>query len=358
LLREGGRWGLIVPNKIGGLDYARACREQLAKQTTLDRLADLSGSRVFQRAGVYPWVLIGSKGPPEAGHAVSIQRIRQPDDLERDSSDWRVPQRQFGGEGFVLTPSDARRTGPATVPLGEFAAIQCGTAGYRAQQIAAALYERGMDDESATTAADFIVSGNIDPYTIRLGNVRYMQRRFMRPQIALDSPALSAKQRDLFARQKLVISGMSRGLEAAYDRRGLALGVQVYAITTDDEELPFLLALLNSRYLSWWFEERFAAKRLSGGYLAINKGQLAQLPVPVLSAPGRDKLKADIIEQAMLLEHSHRQLDAAGDARVIHAFQRWIAERTAAVDQLVYELYQVPSTTVGRIESEAIRRAA
>jgi SAM-dependent methyltransferase len=359
LLREGGRWGLIVPNKIGGLDYARACRELLAEQTALDRLADLSECRVFRAAGVYPWVLVGSKRLTEVGHRVLVQQIRQPSDLERDRAGRSVLQRQFSAEGIVLTPA-RRRIGPSTAPLGEFATIQCGTAGYRAQQIAAALYEAASgDEEPATNAVDFIVSGNIDPYVIREGNVRYMRRRFARPRIGLDSPALSAAQRALFARPKLVVSGMSRGLEAAYDRRGLALGVQVYAITAAEEELPFLLALLNSRYLGAWFRERFAAKRLSGGYLAINKGQLAQLPAPVVAErDGSDKLKADIVEQASLLEHSHRQLADASDPRVIQAFERRIAEQTEAVDQLVYELYQVPAATVRRIEAETLRRAA
>ncbi len=351
-LRGGGRFGVIVPNKLGGLDYARACRELLLRETALERVADLSPCRAFAAAGVYPWILVGAKQSPPLDQQVTVHRVAAPADLADNTTAPCIAQRALSAAGFVLTTgSDARTihaTRAKTIPLGELALIECGTAGYRAQQIAAALRERTEDDTEAPGAVEFIVSGNIDPYVIRPGNVRYMQRRFRRPELPLDSPALSSRQRNLFARPKLVLSGMSRRLEAAYDRQGYALGVQVYAITAPADELPFLLALLNSRYLSDWFREQFAAKQLSGGYLAINKGQLIRLPVPVVTAPADRRRQAEIIEQAELLEHwiaqrarlsggSHAaQLDGQLDGR--------IAELEIAIDRLVDELYQMPQT--------------
>ena len=46
----------------------------------------------------------------------------------------------------------------------------------------------------------------------------------------------------------------------------------------------YLLGVLNSRLLSYLFRIRFQAKHLAGGFLAINKGQLAKLPIRVIDS--------------------------------------------------------------------------
>ena len=46
---------------------------------------------------------------------------------------------------------------------------------------------------------------------------------------------------------------MSRRLEAAWDDRGLALGVQVFAASEFQVDPFYLLALLNSKLLSYLF---------------------------------------------------------------------------------------------------------
>lgn len=73
---------------------------------------------------------------------------------------------------------------------------------------------------------------------------------------------------------------MARELEAYFSREPLALGVGAYAIYDFGGMDPFyLLALLNSRFMSWFLREKFYERHLAGGYLAINKFILEQLPV-------------------------------------------------------------------------------
>ena len=50
------------------------------------------------------------------------------------------------------------------------------------------------------------------------------------------------------------------------------------------EDRRYLLGLLNSKLLSFLFRGRFRAKQLSGGFLAINKSQLDQLPIRIVQA--------------------------------------------------------------------------
>jgi adenine-specific DNA-methyltransferase len=133
-----------------------------------------------------------------------------------------------------------------------------------------------------------------------------------------------------------VIAGMSRRIEAAWDADGMALGVQVFAAADCQVDPFYLLALLNSKLLSYLFRTRFAAKRLAGGYLAVNKGQLAKLPIVVRSLRERDRQRIEqLSELAAALSRGASQQTAASETRI---------------DRLVYELYQLTPQQIAAVE--------
>jgi tRNA1(Val) A37 N6-methylase TrmN6 len=273
LLQPGGRCGMIIPNKLATLDYAAAARTMLVEQTRMEMLADLSDQKVFADASVYPHVIVFQKSPPSGRHRVQIMRSTRGDGILANSA--TVLQSELNRRG-VFQWTASQEDGEPTRPLGELCHLHSGTTGFVAQDIAAQLRERGAVGE---TAFPFITSGNIDRYAVRFGDVRYMQRRFADPMLAADCPRLTPAKRRLFAEPKIVFAGMSQGLEAVWHAGPLALGVQVFAAAEIEIDPFYLLALLNSQWLSQIFRERFSAKRLSGGYFSVNKGQLAQLPI-------------------------------------------------------------------------------
>lgn len=332
LLRPGGRCGLIIPSKWATLEYARECRKLLLSKTTIEHVIDLSDSRVFTAASVYPHVLIFKKAIAKPSHLVKVNS-------SRDHDSFAIRQASLSAEAIQLSPPLDVESRVRTAPLGSLAQITCGTAGYAAQKIARRIIEAEESDAKiSASAADFITSGNIDRYQIELGEVRYLNRRYVRPKLPLAIPELTPAKRKLFQSSKIVVAGMSRRLEAAWDTDGLALGVQVYAATDFQLDPFYLLALLNSKLLSYVFATRFAAKRLGGGYLAINKGQLAQLPIHVFSPQNRTEVR-----------QSNRLSQLA---------QTWSPAHEPIIDQLVYQLYRLTDTEIARIERHFAELAA
>ncbi|MBI2478336.1 MAG: N-6 DNA methylase [Planctomycetia bacterium] len=310
LLRAGGRAGMIVPNKIATLEYARTCRELLLNEATLDTITDVSALRLFQEANVYPYIITWTKRIPASDHRIRIVTADESECLSRahESHCARVTTR----------------------PLSQCGSIQSGTTGFCAEQMARALQEQ---DAAGGDVFDFIVSGNIDRYTISRGIVRFMKRRFARPVLPMNADVLSESKRTLFANPKIVIAGMSRRLEAAFDAGGLALGVQVYAVASFQDDARFLLGVLNSKLMSFLLRTRFPAKRLAGGYLAINKGQLAKLPIRFVDEADR---------QAVSLRD--RIID------IIDGLERPTAESDEEIDRLVYQLYALTADEVETVE--------
>jgi hypothetical protein len=293
----------------------------LLAETTIEHVVDLSSDRVFTDASVYPHILVFTKKPPTRSHAVRHHVGGQKT---------RIPQRLLSPAAISFAASLAVESRVETKLLGELATISCGTPGYSAERVAAALLE-------GAEGADFITSGNIDRYQIVPGNVRFLGRKYQRPILPLDWPALTDRQRKLFAGPKIVVAGLSQRLEAAWDDRGLALGVQVFALSKCQVDPQYLLALLNSKLLSYLFRTRFAAKRLAGDYLAINKGQLAQLPIAI---PRRTSVSL---------------VQRLGQP------ERLSYEEDSRIDQLIYRLYRLTKAEIATVEAHfAIlgRRAA
>jgi len=353
LLRNGGMCGLIIPNKIATLDYAQSCRSLLIERTTLQRITDVSQCRVFPDAGVYPYIIIWKKSRSNSRHRVAVFHAESTDQLAHHRPTRYVRQAELSAEsGLSIHGRLDVESRVTTRSLGDIADLHSGTTGFNAAIIAADLQEEATF--VGGRGFEFIVSGNIDRYTIRLGNVRFMKRNYARPVLPFDSTNMTNSKREVFRSPKIVIAGMARRLETAFDPGGLALGVQVYAAVKPSEDAHYLLALLNSKLLSYLFRIRFQAKQLSGGYLAINKGQLEKLPIRIANpkdqADGRRRLR--LVDLAQTMQDLSLKLSATDP--VTTAAQDIESELQCLdgeIDRLVYQLYRLTDEEIDQVES-------
>lgn len=151
--------------------------------------------------------------------------------------------------------------------------INSGTTGFEAQKIKALLNEDG-------NGIPFAVSGSIDPYVIDAEIVPYMKSRYTRPHITNSSDEIAESKYKFWNSEKIVVAGMTKRIEAVYTAEPLALGVGVYGIYDfADYDPKALTSILNSKFMTYYLLKEFADKHLAGGYLAINKSTLEQLPI-------------------------------------------------------------------------------
>ncbi|HOJ79319.1 MAG TPA: TaqI-like C-terminal specificity domain-containing protein, partial [Clostridiales bacterium] len=143
----------------------------------------------------------------------------------------------------------------------------------------ATLREEHPMSDGCGNAIPFAVSGSIDRYCLDRSKVRYMGTIYENPYILKGEKIADSKWK-LWCSEKICIAGMTKELEAYYSREPLAIGVGTYAIYGFGGTDPFyLLALLNSRFMSWYLREKFYERHLAGGYIAVNKFMLEQLPL-------------------------------------------------------------------------------
>jgi len=296
-----GSFSWIVPNKVLVANYARPIVAHL-KANGMHAAIDVSHHDVFGETGVYPVILLGSR-PSTSFDQYEVQSLS---DLHRGRLTSRARLRTFQSfkDHGVL--------------------IGSGTTGFQAKQIIQYISEKQVKG-----AIPFVVSGCVDRFVVRLNDVRYMGKRYDRAYIRPNDDVARNKWK-FWTNAKIVVAGMTKVIEAVHCTEPLALGVGVYAIHGFGGFLPkYLVALLNSRYLSYYVNVAFKDKHLAGGYLAINKSTLEELPL-VKASGGVQEHLAQLVEQIQ----SAKLADPNADTSV---WERQIDEQVERLYELTPE---------------------
>ncbi|MBB1124658.1 Eco57I restriction-modification methylase domain-containing protein [Thiospirillum jenense] len=298
----------IIPNKVCVSIYSEAVINHL-KQHGLQAVIDVSQHDVFENAAVYPIIFVGNK----TSNSFAEYEIEKLEDLRYNRLIARKKMKEF------KTFRDNHI---------KFAS---GTTGFQAQQLVP--YIGDMPDEDRIP---FVVSGSIDRYSIKFNNVRYMGKTYKKAFIKRYNK-IAATKWEFWTREKIVIAGMTKVIEAVYWEAPLALGVGVYAIHDYGGFDPkFLLAVLNSKYLSYYMNIKFKDKHLAGGYMAINKTTLEALPFVIPKTAEQQQSIELLVDQILAAKSNNPKADTSALEREI--------------DQLVYALYELTPDEIAIVE--------
>lgn len=303
LLAPEGVYSWIIPNKISVAAYAKGTTAHL-KANGLKSLVNVSTAKIFD-ASVYPVVILGrNHGEPLEYSEYSVEAV----------SELSKPLQK--SDNTLLTPSRFSLLNENGVKMSS------GATGFQAQ-----LLKEYVSGTAGQGKIPFTVSGCIDPYVVLNKPVRYMGNKYESAFVEKRDTAIAESKWKLWEQEKIVIAGMTKRIEAVYVDSPLGIGVGTYAIHDFGNFDKFtLLGILNSRFVSYYLTTKFKAKHLAGGYLAINKETLEQLPVP--SVGKDDKRMIRIGELAKELNSDTLDKKSRGKA---------ISE----IDSLVFELFEI-----------------
>jgi len=314
LTNHDGSFSWIIPNKLMVAQYAEDVLNYL-KGNGLYSIVSVSNLHVFENVGVYPVIVLGNK---KTNRFQSFE-IESLSDLELNKlTPKRIVKKHEIFKNFNIK-------------------ISSGATGFQAQQLVKCISENKSDN-----TIPFVVSGSIDPWMINFGHVRYMNKIYEKAFIVKDRNIAGSKW-DFWMNEKIIISGMTKRIEAAYYNEPVALGVGVYGIYHYGNFNPkFILALLNSKYLSYYLKIKFKEKHLAGGYLAINKSTIEQLPIVNLDFQQQEKY-VEIVDKILALTKSDDYLSNPTKQSKVHKYERQI-------DQMVYKLYSLTAEEINIIE--------
>lgn len=303
-----GFYTWIIPNKFLIADYAKKTKEKLLNRGLLYSV-DVSSFNVFKTASVYPIIILGQNDENSEFSFEEFLLDRFSDLIEKK---FKVPHKLKQYTTF-------KEVG---IKIGS------GATGFEAQKIKELLFE-----QKVSGSIPFIVSGNIDRYSYSYNDVRYMGSKYERAFITNTNQEIANSKWQFWKNPKIIIAGMTKKIEAVYVDKPLALGVGVYAIYDWLDFKPnYITALLNSKYLSYYLTVKFKDKHLAGGYLAINKSTIEELPLLVSHYQKQFSYLVDFILFVNNLGEKSAINDYVPNSHIVQLFEE-------VIDALVYELY-------------------
>lgn len=279
LIKREGVVSFVLPNKLMVADYAEGARLFSEKKCKDIEVIDISHLDVFKGVGVYPHMYI-LKTKQDDSPSVNFRLEDAEATVMDESFAWFktkvINEEKKVPSGKIWSAQKKSRKG--LVAMSSVCTIEGGVTGYSAQQILTALTE--STKKNGKSKVPFIVSGNIGKGRLEFGNVRYMKHDFSNPVLDLSSDVITKGKKKLFENPKVIIAGMTKEIRTVYIKEPLAVGVGVFSVTSSNLPLEAVAAILNSLAFSYLYREKFEAKHLAGGYLAINASQLEEADFP------------------------------------------------------------------------------
>lgn len=346
LLKKEGVISYIVPNKLIGAKYTETLRELLLTKT-IKEIRDYSEVNVFKEVAVYPVVFIiqntTNHEKVEVVKMSSINEVYQANTINPEVfyEDIYWDKYLVNDEclQIVLKISGNKK-------LYEFCENVIGAA------TVSEAYEikKLIKEENSVVGSKYkklINTGTLDPYISLWGKqkTQYLKESYIRPVVLEDD--LKNKYPTRFEQavtNKIIVGGMTKRLEAFYDKGSYLAGKSTTILLESPKiDSYFLLALLNSQLISFWYRIYFRSLTLAGGYLRINNNEIKKIPVCEFKG-NFYKQVIDLVREILAIAEMPNYLD---NSKKIQNVQELISQ----IDQLVYKLYCLTPEEIAIVES-------
>jgi restriction endonuclease S subunit len=171
-------------------------------------------------------------------------------------------------------------------------------------------------------------TGTIDRYVSQWGHktTKYIKASYNKPVIENnDLYNISKKRFEEAETEKIIIGGMNKRLECYYDNHGNYLaGKSTIIVTNSNINMKYLLGLLNSNLISYFYRVSFNTCSLKGGYLVISASRVKKIPIKIPTEV-QLQMAVDIVNELINLYKEDNK--------------KMIAEKETELNILIYEIY-------------------
>jgi hypothetical protein len=329
LLRRGGMFGMVLPDIVLLKDYLET-RRLLLTELTLEAIT--WWGMAFASAVIDATTIIGSKRPAPADHSVRTW-VR-----DKVSCAQEIPQADFWADprltfNLYLTPAKRKVLQElSTFPrLGNYFEVH---EGVHSGNMRKELFVNAQLDETCREL--YFGRGEIQPYHLRWEG-RYVRLAVL-PEKKTRQRYANLGRPEWHEREKVLVRRTGDHVLAAVDRRGRYASNNFFVLFPRRPcalSLDGLCAILNSRFMTWYF--RTIEPRRGRVFAELKIKHLIAFPLPpaTLDSPGCEALNQAAADRARLAA----KLAWALSPHEIAALEREAAYLDAAIDTWVQELF-------------------
>jgi methylase of polypeptide subunit release factors len=346
LLKNGGKFGYIFPNKFLIANYAKKMREEILYKYSIKEIIDVSECEVFENVSVYPVIFIAENKKPQNNTIKTAEKINNTKELEnKNFITNEIKQDIYKRDDFVffILPSDKERNALLMKLLdGKYKTFDNYlTIKWTISFHASGLREKFLFPEKPQSefakkligGKSFAGNDDINRYNLKWGGwwIDYNEELARKHKNQLPS-------KSLFEQEKLIICQNSLRLRATYDNKGYYCKDTFFVAHLNDNlkndyNIKFFLALLNSKLLHYYYANIYKGTHIAGGYLHYLIGYLYSIPVAVPTKKQQSEIVA-LVEK--ILSTKEEKESYMIDAKI---------------DKLIDELYDLNEQEVKITES-------
>lgn len=341
LLKPSGLTSLIVPNKLASAGYARKAREVLTADNTLLALRDYSHVKVFPVA-VYPIIYIAKKATARPRSTVLLETMSVDGGEVKVSEGAKLPYAKYFADAAAPWQIFANSSNVDFIQalVKKFPPLADPTiADVTGAATVSEAYLLQHSVKESGTGFKLINSGSIDRFCPLWGvkECRYLGASYLHPTISRTELHKVAAARSVQASAvKIIVAGMTLRLECVLDSTGEYIAGKSTSVVLPKVDPFFLLGILNSKLVNFFYESMFGGNKLAGGYLRVGPPQLGQIPVPANASPKEVKQLAGVVKKLM---EAQVQLVASRSDKDIEYLRNKCEVLDQQIDVLVFELY-------------------
>ena len=323
ILKENGIISYIVPNKLIGAKYSQTIKEYMMKYKVLI-LRDYSEVAVFETVAVYPVVFVSQKCEPKKQNVIT--EIMK--DIVKIKSHFEIKKEDFYKDIFwdKFFSKDSKEIFLVLKLLNnkkliDYVSIKGAATVGEAYKVKEVLIDN-INFNIKKEEIKFISTGTIDRYKILWG-LYETQYKYKYPTILEEKLKNISNERFKEARsKKLIVAGMTKEIEAVYDEGNYLAGKSTQLLLEKDKNisLKYILSLINSKLLVFFFKKMFNSLSMSGGFFTIGKEQLSNLPIII---DKNQKRYIQLVEEIIELKKLNKDTQDLEDR----------------IDEMVYDLY-------------------
>jgi hypothetical protein len=298
LMRINGNLGFIVPNKFLVTKYGIEIRKFLFDNSVLINFKDFSKDNVFPEASVYPVVLI-------------LKRIAFKNLEPKESYDF-LEEFGFGQSDVVVKKLDEITN------------------------------KMKLDVWRPIATSKDIIEGK---------NIVISNREINRYSFVEKLGDLKNYRDNDIAKDKIIMKKLCYNLEAFIDEQGIYPINTTYCIKIEDNKktkLKYILAVLNSKLLSYCVRRKYAETALRGGYIELRVFQIEKLPILNIAREQQKKLIL-LVDKIIGLQKEIR--------KVVENSEEWVKIKSeiekidAKIDAEVYKIYGLTAEEIKIVEA-------
>lgn len=330
-LKNGGTLSYINPNQFLVSESGFGIRKLLFEMTRVIFIVDVSKIKVFD-ASTYPVVWQFQKLTQEDNKKYEMVNVSICDNISQLGKDkFKVifskdnnPRLQLSinpDEGLFSKIEGSHKK---LIDLGK---ILCGTSepGFGKLIISPEKYQQLLAIDKAKYKK-VIQSGDIERYRIN-PTLPYIPTRIY-----------SENKVSAFNQTKIMVSRMAKHVRAAIDYNNNYVG-KANLITRLKINPNYVLAIINSKIINYWFTSKFESTHLAGGYLRYDIPYIGQIPIPDADKETIQKL-GDLVEKIGITVAENKTAE-----RLLYEEE---------IDAILYQLFNLTSTDKALIEGKII----